>query len=161
MEGGGNKRIFQYYTDSSGEILDFRALQSHSGRNLVDPSLQDNVLIPDDFFKYICHAGRAINSHSTTNSGLTPGGQNSSKRQTIFFLPVDPGDKSHKDPEKIDLSVPRHAQHPHKAWKKHQDAVFLGRHQLCYEERIDILSDAIERNDSSWNTSSLLHFESC
>ena len=59
--GGGNKEIFQYCTDSSGEILYLRALQSHSGRNLKDPSLQDNVLIPDDFFKYIYHVGCAIN----------------------------------------------------------------------------------------------------
>ena len=45
------------------------------------------------------------------------GGQNSIKRQTVFFLPVDPMDKSHKDPDVIDLSVPRHAQDLHKAWK--------------------------------------------
>ena len=63
--------------------------------------------------------------HSITNSGLIPGGQNSSKRQTVFFLPVDPMDKSHKDPKVIDLNVPRHAQYLHNAWKKHQDAVYL------------------------------------
>ena len=45
-------------------------------------------------------------------------------RQTLFFLPVDPMDKSHKDPDVIDLSVPRHAQHLHSAWKRHQDAVY-------------------------------------
>ena len=50
--------------------------------------------------------------------------QNSSKRQTIFFLPIDPRDKEHKDPEKIDLNVPRRAQYLHIAWKKHQDAVY-------------------------------------
>ena len=42
-KGGGNKKIFQYCTDPTGEILYFRALQGHSGRNLIDPSLQDNV----------------------------------------------------------------------------------------------------------------------
>ena len=31
----------------------------------------------------------------------------------------------------------------------------LGRHQSCYEERIEVLSDSIERYHSSWNTSSL------
>ena len=30
-----------------------RAPQGHSGRNPIDPSLQDNVLIPNDFFEYI------------------------------------------------------------------------------------------------------------
>ena len=52
QRGGCNKKRFQYCTDPSGqEILYLRALQGHSGRNLVDPSLQDNVLIPNDFFK--------------------------------------------------------------------------------------------------------------
>ena len=33
-------------------------------------------------------------------------------------------DKSHKDPDVIDLNVPRHAQYLHNAWKRHQDAVY-------------------------------------
>ena len=41
--GGGAKRRFQYCTDDSGIIIHFRDLQGHSGRNLIDPSLQDNV----------------------------------------------------------------------------------------------------------------------
>ena len=52
------------------------------------------------------------------------GGQNSSKRQTVFFLPIDPRDKGRQDPAHIDYSVPRRAQYLHSAWKKHQDAVF-------------------------------------
>ena len=84
--GGGNKKIFQYCTDSSGqEILYLRALQGHSGRNSIDPSLQDNVLIPNNFFEYIYHIGCAVNLHSITNSGLIRGGQNSG-RQTVFIL---------------------------------------------------------------------------
>ena len=47
-----------------------------------------------------------------------------SKRQTVFFIPVDPEDKSHKDPDEIDLNVPRRAQYLHNAWKRHQDAVY-------------------------------------
>ena len=90
----------------------------------MDPSLQDNVVIPSNFFQHIHHIGCAFNLHSIINSGLIPGGHNSSKRQTVFFLPVDPMDKSHKDPDVIDLSVPRHAQYLHKAWTKHQDAVY-------------------------------------
>ena len=74
---GGNKKLFQYCTDSSGEILHLRALQGHSGRNVIDPSLQDNVLIPNNFFEYIYHIGCAIHLHSITNSGLIPGGQQS------------------------------------------------------------------------------------
>ena len=47
-----------------------------------------------------------------------------SKRQTVFFLPVDRMDKEHTDPDVIDLSVPRRAQYVHKPWKRHQDALF-------------------------------------
>ena len=38
---------------SGQEILYLRALQGHSGRNPSDPTLQDNVLIPNFFFEYI------------------------------------------------------------------------------------------------------------
>ena len=51
-------------------------------------------------------------------------GQILSNRQTVFFLPVNPMDKEHKDPDTIDLDVPRRAQYLHSAWKKHQDAVY-------------------------------------
>ena len=47
-----------------------------------------------------------------------------SRRQTVFFLPVDPRNESHRDPEYIDFSVPRLARYMHKAWKRHQDMVF-------------------------------------
>ena len=112
--GGGNKKRYQY----------LRALQGPSGCNLFDPTLQDNVIIPDGFFKYIYPVGCAINVHSIINSGFIPGGQNMSNRQTVFFLLVDPMDKNHKDLDTIDLSVPRHAQCMHKAWKKHQNMVY-------------------------------------
>ena len=82
------------------------------------------MFFPSDFFQCIYHVGCAINLHSIINSGLILEGQSSSKRQTVFFLPVDPRDKSHKDPDEIDLNVPRRAQYLHNAWKRHQDAVY-------------------------------------
>ena len=72
--GGGNKKRFQYCTDSSGqEILYLRTLQSNSGRNPIDPTLQENVLVPDNFLECIYHIGCAISLHSITNSGLMAG----------------------------------------------------------------------------------------
>ena len=151
-EGGGNKQRYQFSTDSSGTIVYLRALQGHSGRSLVDLTLQDNVLIEtgifpyiyhvgstfnlnsiinnglvpggrdlsrrqtvfrthirNNFFQYINHVGCAINLHSIKHSALILGGQNLSNRQTVFFLLVDPMNKNQKDPDTIDLSVPRHA----------------------------------------------------
>ena len=89
-----------------------------------DPTSQDNVLIQCGIFHHIYHIGCAFNLHSIINNGLIPGGQDSSRRQTVFFLPINPRDKDHEDPEHIDFSVPRRARYVHSAWKKHQDAVF-------------------------------------
>ena len=80
-------------------------------------------MIPSKFFQNIYHVGCAFNLHSIVSSGLIPRGQNLSNRQTIFFLPMDPMDKIHKDPDVIDLEAPRLAQYMHKAWKTHQNTV--------------------------------------
>ena len=78
----------------------------------------------------------------------------------MFFLPVDPRDVNHKDPEHIDFSVPRLARYVHSAWKRDQDAVFWVDIDLSIkEELINILSNTIECNYSSRNTSSPLYFQ--
>ena len=122
----GNKQRFQYCTDSSGqEILYLRALEGHSGRNPIDPTLQDNVLIPDNVFAYIGHIGCAISLHSITNSGLIAGGQNSSReRQTEFFTAVNPMNKKNTRIRKS-LIWPNQVLHrTSRKWKRHQDTVY-------------------------------------
>ena len=109
-------------------------LQGHSGNNLIDPMLQDNVVIETGIFPYIYHVGCTFNLHSIINNGLVLGGQNLSRRQTVFLLPVDPRDESHRDPEYIDFSVPRLARYMHSAWKRHQDAVFWVNIDLAIKE---------------------------
>ena len=52
----------------------------------------------------------------------------------MFFLPIDPRDKEHQDPEHIDFSVPRRARYLHSAWKNHQDAVFRVDVDLAIQE---------------------------
>ena len=46
------------------KFFNLRALQGHSGRNPIDPSLQDNVFVPDNFFEYFYHIGCAVNLHT-------------------------------------------------------------------------------------------------
>ena len=46
------------------------------------------------------------------------------KRQTVFFTSVNALNKEHKDPETVDLNVPRLAWYKQKVWKKHQNTVF-------------------------------------
>ena len=59
------------------------------------------------------------------NSGFIPGGQFLSKaRETVFFLPVNPMNKEHKDPCEIDLNAPRLAWCKQKVWKKHHNTVY-------------------------------------
>ena len=159
--GGGNKKRFQYCTDSSGqEILYLRALQGHSRRNPIDPSLQDNVLIPNNFFEYNYHIGCAINLHSTMNSGLIPGGQNSSgERQTVFFTAVNPMHKNHQYPKELDLTKPRLAPYKQK-WKVHQDFRCIGSISAWSTKRIEVLSNKIERSHPLRYTPSLLYLES-
>ena len=95
LQEEGSKRRYQYCSDNSGTILYLRAFQGHSGNNLIDPMLQDNVVIGTGIFPYIYHVGCTFNLHSIINNGIgTWEVKNLSRRQTVFFLPVDPRWKS-------------------------------------------------------------------
>ena len=77
--------------NSSTHVLCFRAMQGHSGCTLVDHSVQDSVLLPDDFAEYIYHIGNAHDMHSIIQSGLIPGGRSHKRdRQSVFFTAVNP-----------------------------------------------------------------------
>ena len=80
------KERYQYCSDDSGKILYLRALQGHSGNNLIHPTLQDNVLIGTGIFPYIYHVGCTFNLHSVINNGLVPGGQNLSRKTDSILL---------------------------------------------------------------------------
>ena len=84
--GGGSKRRYQYCSDDSGRILYLRALQEHSGSNLINPMLQDNVVIRTGIFPYVYHIGCAFNLHSIINNGLIPGGQDLTKITKILNI---------------------------------------------------------------------------
>ena len=122
--GGGIKRRFQYCPDYLGSIIYLRALQGHSGDNIIDLEMQDHVLITPGIFTYIYHVGSNFSISSILSNGLIPGGQELNGRQSVYFLPIDPRDEDHQDPEIIDYSVPRRARYLQKSWKRHQDTVF-------------------------------------
>ena len=68
-------------------FLYFRAIPGHSGGNDIDPELQDNVLKPEDFTKYIYHIGNVSEMYSTIRNGLIPGGGSLKRgRQSVFSL---------------------------------------------------------------------------
>ena len=117
------------------EIIYLRALQGQTGRNPIDPSLQDNVLIPNDFFEYIFQIGCAINLHSIINSGLIPGGQNLSKRQTVFFTSVDPMNKEQKDPDVIHLECTASCLVQARSVEETSQRGVLGRHKTWLAQK--------------------------
>ena len=149
------EKRFHYRADSSGTILYFRGFQGHSGRNFIDPSIQDNLLIPENFFEYICHVGCAHHQFRIDT------GRTTFEQQTVFFLPVDVMDKNHKNLDTIDFGSAAcyiiHAE----SMEETSEYCVSGRHQFCSEERIEVLSDTIECYHPSRNTSSLLYSKSC
>ena len=71
--------------------------------------------------------------------------------------------KTHKDLDTIDLEAPRFAQYMQKAWKRHQNTVYWVDRDHCSEERIEVLSNTIERDHFFTKHSQpvFLCFESC
>ena len=142
--GGGNKKRFQHCTDSSGAILYLRALQGHSGQSLIDPTLQDNVIIPHGFFKYIYHVGCAINHIPSSIQDWYREVRNWQQTDSILSACGSHGPKpsgSWQDRLGSTASCTIHAQ----SMEETSKYGVLGRHQPCSEERIEVLSDTIER----------------
>ena len=99
-------------------------------------------------------AACAINLDSITNSGLIPGGQNLSKRQTVFLTSVDPMNKEHRDPNNIDLEAPRLAWYHQKNGRNIKTWCIGSTHSLL--RRKDLSSIRHDRTQSSFTTHSLL-----
>ena len=57
----------------------------------MNPTLQDNVLLPSDFAEHIYHVGSSHDTHLIIRSGLIPGGKDVKKgRHAVFFTSVNP-----------------------------------------------------------------------
>ena len=99
-KGGGQKKRFQYCLKPNcpGRLLYVRAIQGHSGkahsRNApLDLVLQDNVLLPMNFTRYVYHVGHGNELRSIVRIGLIPGGfRTDTGRYAVFFTVVDPMD---------------------------------------------------------------------
>ena len=81
-------------------------------------------LIPIDFFEYILSC-RMCNQSAFDHQFWIDTRRSKFEQQTDNILPACRSHgQNHKDPETIDLSKPRRAQYLHKAWQRHQDAVY-------------------------------------
>ena len=128
-KGGGPKKKFQYCLNpnSSKHFLSQRNSGTIPEIILLVHTLQDNVLLPDDFAEYIYHIGNAFEMHSIIKSGLIPGGTSLGRdRQSVFFTAVDPM-YAGEDLEEVqnDLDKPRIAVYKHTS-ESHQNTVFVG-----------------------------------
>ena len=146
---------------SPGKIHYLRALQGHSGRNLIDPSLQDDVLIPDDFIE--CILSRRMCNQFTFHHKfrIDTGRTHFVQGKTVFFTAVNPVNKETQRSGRdwLDRTTSCIIQAT-KVEKTPRHSV-LGRYTICLTERIEVLSNKIERNHPSRHTPSFLYPGSC
>ena len=78
------------------KLLYLRVIQGHSGKACsgnarIKPALQDNVLLPNSFTKYVYHVGNGKELRSIVRNGLVPGGfSTKTGRYAVFFTVVNP-----------------------------------------------------------------------
>ena len=149
--------------NSSKHFLYFWGIQGHSGNsggNLVDPTLQDNVLLPEDFTEYIYHIGNANEIHSLIRSSLIPGGKCLKRdRQSVFFTAVNPM-YANQDPEEVqyDLDKPRIAVYKN-TWIIHQNINIYTIWSSLKEKNSSSIK--LDRTQSSFTTHSQLMHAAC
>ena len=145
------------------ESLYLRAVQDRSGRNPIDPTFQDNAQFwTISSSTFIMLDVQSVYTPSQIQDWYRWGQNSSRERQTVLFTAVNPMDKEHKDPYKLDLTKPRLARYKQKKWKKHQDTVYWVDTQLArrkglkfYQTRCNAINHPLRY------TPSLLYLESC
>ena len=104
---------------SADTILYLRVIRGHSGRKHINPTLQDNVLLPSGFAEHIYHVGSSHGTHSIIQSGLILGGKDVKKgRHAVFFTAVKPTFIDHCRERDYDVTKPKHSR------KIHQNTVY-------------------------------------
>ena len=147
QEEEDKRKDFSIVLIHQGTSLYLRALQVHSWCNLIGPSLQGQCI----------NSGRFLQvhlSHRMCNQFYTPSwiqdwyqeDKNWAIDRRYSFTSVEPMNKEHRNPNKIDLEAPRLAWYHQKMWKKHQNTLYWVDINLASEERIQVLSDTIERH---------------
>ena len=106
---GSNKTRFQYCQNSRNILLYIRAIQGHTGGNLIAPELMGHVAIPYKWKEFLFHRGCSFDVTLILRSGLIAARRQSNEgRQTIFFTPLNPfGDDPDEEEPSDDLPKPR------------------------------------------------------
>ena len=151
--GGRKQKRFQYCLNPyfMNKFLYFRAIEGHSGEHFVDPLLQDNILVPDDFAEYIYHVGNAYKMHFIIQTGLVPGtGGTDSQCSSLLW--------TRRTFNLIEEKLSTIWINPESnRTNKHGDFItrqFFVQFTACGEKGIAILSNSIARNHSFRHTTS-------
>ena len=148
-EGGEPKNRVQYclHPNYFEHFLYFRAIHGHSGGTLVDPSLKDNLLLPNDFAEDIYFVGNAHDIHSVIQGGLISGGSSLKRdRPSVFFTAVNPM-YANQDLEEVQYEQDKPRIKVSKnTWRVHQNTVYWCNLKLAQKKRIAVLSSTIPRN---------------
>ena len=88
---GSNKTRFEYCENSKKSLMYIRAIQGHTGGNMIAPELMGHVAIPCNWKEFVLHGGCSLNIKSIVETGIIAGGRESKEgRQTIFFTSLNP-----------------------------------------------------------------------
>ena len=95
-------------TNSPETFLYVRAIQSHFGGKRIDPTLQDSVLLPDDFAEHSYHVGSSHDLKFYRPVWIDCGWENVKKgRHVVFFTAVNPMFVDRHKEVEYDLTNPR------------------------------------------------------
>ena len=121
--------------NTSNQFLYLRAIRGHSGENAVDPTFQDNVLLPKGFTEDIYYVGNVSEMNFMMRNGLILGRTSLKRgRLVVFFTTVNLMEDVHGIGEyPCDLTKPRIA--PYKnAWTRIQNTVCWCNLKLAQEK---------------------------
>ena len=155
-KGGGQKRRFQccLNPNSSEHFLYFRAIQGHSGGTLVDPALQDNVLLPDDFAEYIYHIGNVHDTPSIIQADSFDSRRKKFQKEqavsVVHSREPDVRESRYLADVQYDLDKPRIVVYKN-TWRVHQHRVYFGAIWGSLKEK-DCSSIKLDRTQSLFST---------
>ena len=119
---GSNKPRFPYYVNSDSNHLYVRAIQGHSGGDLIAPELLNYVAVPLGGKECLYHVNSSFAVNFILQAGLIAGGRDTEEgRQTVLFTPLDPF-RDETEEEYDYVSKPRKV-HCENMWKLSQDTV--------------------------------------
>ena len=119
---GNNKSMFQHCKNSRDVFLYIRAIQGHTGGNVIAPELMGHVTIPYKWKDFLFHRGCSYDATSILKSGLVAAGR---ERKT------DRPSSSHLSTRSVTIQVKKNQArtsrrprkvHNHSRWKSRQDA---------------------------------------